>query len=71
MTTTSPTTPSTLPRRAVGEDGEPPGREKYPRASSVMVSRTVATISGSFHTKRCRGGVERRQVEFKGVEVGD
>eukprot|EP00982_Pelagococcus_subviridis_P005880 29880-Pelagococcus_subviridis.AAC.2 len=26
---------------------------------------------GSFHTKRCRGGVERRQLAFKGVEGGD
>jgi len=25
---------------------------------------------GSFHTKRCRGGVERRQMELKGVEGG-
>jgi hypothetical protein len=27
--------------------------------------------SGSFHTKRWRGGVERRQMELKGIEVGD
>eukprot|EP00982_Pelagococcus_subviridis_P009551 30931-Pelagococcus_subviridis.AAC.15 len=26
--------------------------------------------SSPFHTKRCRGGVERRQVELKGVEDG-
>ena len=25
---------------------------------------------GSFHTKRCRGGVERRQLKLKGVEGG-
>ena len=24
-----------------------------------------------FYTKRCRGGVERRQLAFKGVEGGD
>ena len=33
---------------------------------SVDVS---ASTSGPFHTKRCRGGVHRRQLELKGVEV--
>jgi len=27
-------------------------------------------ISGSFHTSECRGGVHRRQLKLKGVEVG-
>eukprot|EP00982_Pelagococcus_subviridis_P015925 31439-Pelagococcus_subviridis.AAC.22 len=26
---------------------------------------------GSFHTSDCRGGVQRRQMELKGVDGGD
>jgi hypothetical protein len=33
-------------------------------------STTPQTV-GSFHTSERRGGVERRQVELKGVEGGD
>jgi hypothetical protein len=32
---------------------------------------STSSALGSFHTKRCRGGVERRQLELKGVEGGD
>jgi hypothetical protein len=35
------------------------------------IHRTFLVNSGSFHTKRWRGGVQRRQVELKGVEGGD
>eukprot|EP00982_Pelagococcus_subviridis_P017137 31518-Pelagococcus_subviridis.AAC.16 len=28
-------------------------------------------LSGSFHTSECRGGVQRRQLELKGVDGGD
>ena len=38
------------------------------RASSRESSDV--TPSGSFHTSECRGGVERRQMELKGVAVG-
>jgi hypothetical protein len=43
-------------------------------ASSQFASRQTSSrfgISGSFHTSECRGGVERRQSELKGVEGGD
>jgi hypothetical protein len=30
-----------------------------------------ACVFGSFHTKRRRGGVQRRQTELKGAEGGD
>jgi hypothetical protein len=35
------------------------------------VSGTTRFALGSFHTKRRRGGVHRRQLELKGVEGGD
>eukprot|EP00982_Pelagococcus_subviridis_P014203 31312-Pelagococcus_subviridis.AAC.19 len=38
------------------------------RHTSCM--RTAFRISGSFHTKRRRGGVERCQLELKGIEGG-
>jgi hypothetical protein len=43
---------------------------------SVIASRNAsappASASlGPFHTKRRRGGVERRQLKLKGVEGGD
>eukprot|EP00982_Pelagococcus_subviridis_P013411 31250-Pelagococcus_subviridis.AAC.4 len=43
------------------------GRERVPVAQEVCGVRDF----GSFHTKHCRGGVERRQLELKGVEDGD
>ena len=39
------------------------------RSAAASLSASPAH-SGSFHTKRCRGGVQRRQLELKGVEAG-
>ena len=41
------------------------------RGSAAGRSALSACALGSFHTKRCRGGVHRRQLELKGAEVGD
>ena len=43
-----------------------------PAARSTQCGCTVpfAGASGSFHTKRCRGGVHRRRLELKGAEGG-
>jgi hypothetical protein len=38
-------------------------------SSTLAPAATSHRISGSFHTSECRGGVERRQMELKGVEV--
>ena len=34
-------------------------------------ARRFSSRRGPFHTKRCRGGVHRRQLELKGVDGGD
>eukprot|EP00982_Pelagococcus_subviridis_P006146 29988-Pelagococcus_subviridis.AAC.1 len=45
----------------------------FPRSCAFFISdarnTTLVPVSGSFHTKRRRGGVERRQMELKGAEV--
>jgi hypothetical protein len=52
-----------------GGDERARGEERsHPAAASCVAAESV---SGSFHTKRCRGGVERRQMELKGIEGGD
>ena len=40
------------------------------RSAAASLSASPAH-SGSFHTKRCRGGVQRRQLALKGVAGGD
>ena len=44
-------------------------RVAFNRATSALT--LGVSTSGSFHTKRRRGGVERRQLKLKGVEGGD
>eukprot|EP00982_Pelagococcus_subviridis_P017529 31546-Pelagococcus_subviridis.AAC.7 len=42
-----------------------------PLTSAFVISSAPPTgNSGSFHTSDCRGGVQRRQVEFKDIEGG-
>ena len=46
-----------------------------PATATTLLMNTsfvsATDVLGSFHTKRRRGGVERRQLKLKGVEVGD
>jgi hypothetical protein len=37
----------------------------------AAASFVFASDFGSFYTSECRGGVERRQLELKGIEGGD
>ena len=37
----------------------------------AFASAASAFAFGPFYTRECRGGVERRQLAFKGVDVGD
>jgi hypothetical protein len=37
----------------------------------LFASNAPAAKSGAFYTSECRGGVQRRQLTFKGVEGGD
>ena len=39
--------------------------------SPAFALSRAASASGPFHTKRSRGGVQRRQLKLKGVEGGD
>ena len=39
--------------------------------TNFWLSPLGSTVLGSFHTSERRGGVERRQLELKGVEGGD
>jgi hypothetical protein len=58
-----------------------PALARYAALSRMIVSVFMSAANelvcpgwshlGPFHTKRCRGGVHRRQLELKGVEVGD
>ena len=41
-----------------------------PLRSVIATGNGAAAPFGSFHTKRCRGGVERRQLELIGAEGG-
>ena len=40
-------------------------------ATTADVNVNDDALSGAFYTSECRGGVERRQLKLKGVEVGD
>jgi|MDSW01.2.fsa_nt_gb hypothetical protein len=40
-------------------------------AVSLLFSSATTADLGPFHTRECRGGVERRQLELKGAEGGD
>ena len=46
----------------------PPPPRSRSRSRSLSLSRS---LSGPFYTSESRGGVERRQLELKGVEGGD
>eukprot|EP00982_Pelagococcus_subviridis_P007181 30490-Pelagococcus_subviridis.AAC.1 len=49
------------------------GRPSAP-ANVIAIHRAWSSATwglGSFHTSERRGGVERRQLEMKGVEAGD
>eukprot|EP00982_Pelagococcus_subviridis_P017485 31543-Pelagococcus_subviridis.AAC.6 len=77
--------PAFAPAPADPYPRDPPGRRSRNSSSSRMEMKTWSTESspnacvktsrksllGSFHTSERRGGVERRQTEFKGVTVGD
>ena len=39
--------------------------------TNFWLSPLGSTVLGSFHTSERRGGVERRQLELKGIEGGD
>eukprot|EP00982_Pelagococcus_subviridis_P015229 31385-Pelagococcus_subviridis.AAC.11 len=56
----------TRPLRRVGSVG---GR--FALRFARFVGFEDAAGSGPFHTKRCRGGVQRRQMAFKSVDGGD
>jgi hypothetical protein len=47
------------------------GRYRVASRTPLTTPSVIAYVSGSFHTKRSRGEVERRQLELKGVEGGD
>jgi hypothetical protein len=43
--------------------------EKISPANGSRITATTTSPLGSFHTSERRGGVERRQLKLKGVEV--
>jgi hypothetical protein len=40
-------------------------------AAAIAAASSSSPASGAFYTSECRGGVQRRQMELKGVAVGD
>ena len=76
---------SPLPSSSKSSNMSSTSSSSYPVAVSASVSSFLHSvplllasystkmdlISGSFHTKRSRGGVERRQLALKGAEDGD
>eukprot|EP00982_Pelagococcus_subviridis_P017641 31555-Pelagococcus_subviridis.AAC.3 len=53
---------------AAGEDAR---AVRASRGVAREVRRQRDAGFGSFYTSACRGGVQRRQTELKGVEAGD
>jgi len=52
--------------RGVGAESAPGSTQRHFNESCASAQNL-----GPFQTKRCRGGVERRQLALKGVEGGD
>ena len=51
--------------RGVGAESAPGSTQRHFNESCASAQNL-----GPFHTKRCRGGVERRQLELKGAAGG-
>jgi hypothetical protein len=59
------------PTSTFGADGGPRSPRRDDADADAASSGVSSSISGSFHTSERRGGVQRRQLELKGVDGGD